>query len=237
MKCTQIKNKLSDYLTGDINETARTDIQEHVTQCDACREELENLSAIWTKLGVLQEEQPSKELRSRFYETLEIYKNTQEQETVKDRMGSQMDSWFHRLVPQRPVVQFSFALLFLVVGLAAGLFIRGNWQRNAEIAQLRQEVGQIRQITAASLLGQETLKEQLGETGQNLQVAVPDRQTLLDFLGQTGSSSTVDTRLLALDILFPSSSETKQEYLKTLSEQSYPLTEIAKALASNIGRF
>jgi hypothetical protein len=237
MKCTQIKNNFSDYLTGDIEKNSRAEIQKHVTQCDACRKELENLSAIWTKLGVLQEEQPSSELRSRFYETLEIYKHAQEQETGRNRLGNQMDSWFHRLIPQRPVFQFSFALLFLVVGLTAGLFIKGNWQRNAEIAQLRQEVSQIRQITAASLLGQESLREQLGETGQNFQVALPDRQALLDFLGQTDTNAVVDTRLLAFNILFPSSSENKQEYLESLSEQTYPLTEIAKALASNIGRF
>ena len=84
MKCNQIKERFSDYLTGEIDEMARRDIQEHVTSCDSCREELESLSAIWTKLGVLKEELPSKNLRTRFYATLEDYKQNLQQEDWGD---------------------------------------------------------------------------------------------------------------------------------------------------------
>ena len=50
MKCKQIKGKFSDYLIGEIDDSMRKEVQEHVTACGPCREELENLSAIWTKL-------------------------------------------------------------------------------------------------------------------------------------------------------------------------------------------
>ena len=82
MKCDQIKERFSDYLTGEIEETARRDIQEHVTSCDSCREELQSLSAMWTKLEVLQEEQPSKNLRTRFYADLKDYKQNLQQEKL-----------------------------------------------------------------------------------------------------------------------------------------------------------
>ena len=71
MKCIQIKSRFSAYLTGEVDEIGREEIQNHVTECSSCRDELESLSAIWTKLGVLPEEQPGNEMRHRFYKMLE----------------------------------------------------------------------------------------------------------------------------------------------------------------------
>ncbi|MCK4557430.1 MAG: zf-HC2 domain-containing protein, partial [Candidatus Aminicenantes bacterium] len=135
MKCSQMKKRFSDYLIGEIDDNTRKEIQEHVTACGSCREELESLSAIWTKLGVLPEEQPSNNVRKRFYTALEEYKQNLEHVKAHPRLGQLMDGWFERLVPRRPVYQFSLALLFLVVGLAAGFLLHANWERGGEIAQ------------------------------------------------------------------------------------------------------
>lgn len=74
MKCEQIREKFADYLAGELDDKSLAEVCAHLADCPACREELEGLSAIWTKLGVLPKEQPSGALRSRFYEMLEGYK-------------------------------------------------------------------------------------------------------------------------------------------------------------------
>ncbi len=237
MKCKQIKGKFADYLIGEIDEVTRKQIQEHVTECDSCREELESLSAIWTKLGVLPEEQPSHNVRARFYATLEEYKQNMQLEKERPKLGTLMDGWFERLMPRRPAFQFSMALILLVVGLTAGYFLHAGFQENGEITQLRQEVRQIRQITAVSLLRQESLREQLRNAGLSSQVELPDEETLADFLRRVESDITKDSHLAALDALFPQSPAIRRQLSRSLSEKTSPLVEIALAFSQQITKF
>ena len=237
MKCKQIKGKFSDYLIGEIDEVTRKEIQEHLTACRSCREELENLSAIWTKLGVLPEEQPSNNVRARFYATLEEYKQNMQEEKEKPRLGTLMDGWFERLMPRRPAFQFSLALILLVVGLTAGYLLHAGVQGGGEIAQLRQEVRQIRQITAVSLLRQESLREQLRNEGLSSQVELPDEETLSEFLRSAGSDTPKDARLAALDALFPQSPAIRRELARSLSEPTSPVVKIALAFSQQIIKF
>lgn len=237
MKCSQMKKRFSDYLIGEIDDNTRKEIQEHVTACGSCREELESLSAIWTKLGVLPEEQPSNNVRKRFYTALEEYKQNLEHVKAHPRLGQLMDGWFERLVPRRPVYQFSLALLFLVVGLAAGFLLHANWERGGEIAQLRQEVSQIRQITAVSLLRQESLREQLREVGWTSGVDLPDEETLADFLRRVAADKTSDSGLAAINALFPQSPAIRQGLAQSLSERTSPVVEIALAFSQHVSKF
>ena len=123
MKCSQIKKRFSDFLTGEIDEKARKEIEKHVTACGSCRDELESLSAIWTKLGVIPEEQPSGEVRTRFYTMLEAYKQGMVQESPPSRLKKVFHDVFDTVWPKRPAYQFSLALVFLIIGVTAGIFL------------------------------------------------------------------------------------------------------------------
>jgi anti-sigma factor RsiW len=220
MKCNQIKEKFSDFLTGELDKNVREKIQEHITVCSSCREELENLSAIWTKLEVLPEEQPSDKVRTRFYAVLDQYKQNQNRKTVRPQKERFSIGWFRHWIPARPAFQFSIAALLLVVGLAGGYFLRPGWQRKGEIAQLRQEVHQLSRITAVSLLQQESLSEQMGGIRWSSRLSQENRASLADFL-----------RTLNLDIsaISPSrnNSIAQSEFMQSLSEQASPVVEIA----------
>ena len=71
MNCEKAKEQFADYLVGDIEPSAEAEIRVHIASCASCREELEGLSAVWAKLGVLPQEQPSGRLRANFYAVLE----------------------------------------------------------------------------------------------------------------------------------------------------------------------
>ena len=148
-----------------------------------------------------------------------------------------MDGWFERLMPRRPAFQFSLALVLLVVGLTAGYFLHAGLQGGEEIAQLRQEVRQIHQITAVSLLRQESLREQLKNAGLSSQVEPTDEETLADFLRSVNSDTTPDSRLAILDVLFPQSPTIRQELVRSLSGRTSPVVEIALAFSQQITKF
>ena len=226
MKCNQIKEKFSDFLTGELDKNVREKIQEHITVCSSCREELENLSAIWTKLEVLPEEQPSDKVRTRFYAVLDQHKQNQARKTVRPRKERFSIGWFRHWIPARPAFQFSIAALLLVVGLAGGYFLRSGWQRKGEIAQLRQEVHQLSRITAVSLLQQESLSEQMGGIRWSSRLSQENRASLADFL-----------RILNLDVRasspFPSNSLAQSDFIRSFSEQASPVVDIALNLVKH----
>lgn len=232
MKCNQIKKRFSDFLTGEIDKATRKEIEEHVTACSACRDELESLSAIWTKLGVLPEEQPSDSVRTRFYTTLEKYNQSQEKEKARPNLGKLLDGWLEGWAPRRPVFQFSLALMLLVVGLTAGYFLRAGLLGGGEIARLRQEVHQVRQIAEVSLLRQESLSERLRGIDVTSRVEQSDEGTLEALLRIVSSDTNINTRLAAIDALhlLPDYPLIQQDFVQSLSEQTSPLVDIALTL-------
>ncbi|NOR14474.1 MAG: hypothetical protein GQ544_02090, partial [Candidatus Aminicenantes bacterium] len=144
MTCHSVREKFPDFLIGDIDETTKTQIQGHLADCSTCREELESLSTIWTKLGVLPEERPSEALRSRFYTMLDAYKQGLEHEKPGPRLQTILSNGLERFWPRQPAFQFSLAKLLLVVGLTGGFLLRSTQPATAELTPLRQEMESMR---------------------------------------------------------------------------------------------
>jgi len=69
MKCEEIGELLPDYLQGRLRADQAAEVEKHLAECAACGEE----AALWKKLALLPEEQPSPALESRFKAMLESY--------------------------------------------------------------------------------------------------------------------------------------------------------------------
>ena len=74
MNCDQVKEHIADYLAGALGRPEAEEFNEHLAQCAACKQETAALSETWEMLGLLEQEQPSAQLRPRFYESLEAYR-------------------------------------------------------------------------------------------------------------------------------------------------------------------
>jgi anti-sigma factor RsiW len=69
MNCEEIGELLPDYLHGRLSSDGAGVVEKHLSECAACGEE----AALWKKLALLPEEQPSPALESRFKAMLESY--------------------------------------------------------------------------------------------------------------------------------------------------------------------
>jgi len=228
MKCKEIKEKFLDFLTGEIDDPSKKEIQNHISLCSSCREELENLSEIWTKLGVLPEEQPSKTLRPRFYTMLQSYKQGLEQESPAPRPGKIFKAWFARWWP-KPAFQLSFSLMLLFTGLTAGYFLNSNGKRVNEVAELRQEVQNVRQTLAVSLLGQSSPSERLRGVNLSYSLERPGNRILEALLYTLNNDRNINVRLAAVDALylFYENPAVKEGIIHSLSNQTSPLVQVA----------
>lgn len=229
MTCQDIREKFPDYLIGDLSQKEKEQMKNHIAACPSCREELESLNAIWTKLGVLPEVQPSAKMRTQFYTMLEDYKNDLGEEKPNARFLEQLKNRFRPVWTGRPAFQFSFSLFFLFVGLTAGYFITGSRGRPAELSDLRLEVQNMRQTLAVSLLDQPSASERLRGVNLSVNTKKPDSGLIEALLNTLNNDPNVNVRLAAVDALylFYDNPLVKEGLAQTLSTQDSPLVQVA----------
>jgi len=226
----ELKEKFAEYLTGEADEKTRLEIQAHLAGCEECRLELESLSAIWAKLGVLPREQPGPGLRTRFYAMLEAYKEGMAGETAGRSIGARVAAWLEKALPKKPVQQFALSIAMLAIGLASGWLITAQGKTaNPEIAQLRQEVRDMNRMMAVSLLDEPSPSDRLKGVNWSARLGEPAAKTTQALLRTLDTDSSVNVRLAAGDALylFYDQPGVKEGLVRSLSGQTSALVQIA----------
>lgn len=230
MNCDKIKEQFADYLTGDLAAESQKEILSHIAACPSCREEIESLSAVWTKLGVLPLEQPSGNLRGRFYSMLEDYKN--EIETTKSAPRLRSSKFWEDIRRtfsfRKPAFVGAFSFAVLAVGLGAG-YLLSSGGRGSRLAALQREVQDMRQTVSLSLLNQPSASERIQGIGWSSRVDNPSAKTLEALISTLNSDSNANVRLAAVDALylFRDHPLVKDSLVRSLATQDSPLVQVA----------
>jgi Putative zinc-finger/HEAT repeats len=224
MTCDKIQDKFADYLTGDLDEAGRAEVQAHILGCAGCREDLENLTVIWAKLGVLPEEQPGSAVRTRFYTMLEAYKDKVDAGAAPGR--PRFADWFSF---RRPAFAASFSAALLLVGLGAGWLLSGGRRSGESYAALSREVQDMRQQVALTLLANPSASDRIQGVGYTAEVKAPSATTLAALFKAVDTDPNPNVRLAAVDALylFRDRPGVRESLVKSLAVQSYPLVQVA----------
>src|SRR6476660_7211744 len=119
MKCEAIGELLPDYLQGRLSSDLAVEVEKHLAGCAACGEE----AALWKKLTLLPEEQPSPAVESRFKAMLERYQEGRWEKTSLAAEKSKTPPpmlWGLGNWRQLPAAGIVWACLFLVCGFLIG---------------------------------------------------------------------------------------------------------------------
>jgi hypothetical protein len=192
MNCEESKNLITISVFGELTSEENAQLEDHLRECSGC-------ANIYERLGKLN-------IPARENEDIPLPDKEKSWRVISTKAIKRRDGWFPSFVPKKPAFQFSLVLLLLAVGFAGGYFIRSGRQEGRELVQLRQEVLQIREMAAASLVRQESLNARLSEAG-------------------TGS-----LYLLLEDPAI------RQNFIRSLSEETSPLVEVALILARHINQ-
>jgi hypothetical protein len=231
--CQETRSRFPDYLTGDLEPGALDVVKHHVSTCDSCQRELEELTSTWTRLEILPEEQPGPNLRGNFYTMLESYQEGLEARPLSP-LGKLLekinikDAW-QGLLPRRPLYQFAMVLALLAIGLSAGLFLRSPQVEKQQFAHLRQENQQVRRQLALTLLGQSSPSERLKGVNCSAYLEAPDNKLLETLLDTLDNDPNTNVRLSAVDALylFADQPMVREGLVRSLQKQSSPLVQIA----------
>jgi hypothetical protein len=225
MRCEGIKKNFPDYLVGDLDHISAEAIQSHIADCPACRQELEDLSAIWTKLGVLPEEHPSNGLRERFYGMLEEYKAEMNRERPLHHLKQFFSSLFYRFRSSRPAYRMALGFIPLFIGLMLGYILFSGGQN----AKLYREVQDMRQMLTVSLLDQKSTTERLRGVNLSYGLENPDSRTIEALLDTLNNDPSINVRLAAVDALylFYESPSVREGIIQSLTRQNSPFLQVA----------
>ncbi len=87
MNCTDIQDRLIDYIHQELNSVAKSEIEEHLQKCSSCRKTLNELQLIFTEIDSSPIEIPSKHLKDNFETMLarEIYTETKKNTLLSNK--------------------------------------------------------------------------------------------------------------------------------------------------------
>ncbi len=222
MNCEESQNLITISVYGKLIASEKDQLKAHLRECSRC-------ARIFDKVGKLSHQFNEKE-------DIPLPDKEKSWQIISAKTFKSKGNWLERLMPKKPAYQLSYALLLLVVGFSAGYFLHSNWQQGGEISHLRQEVLQIREITAASLLRQESLNERLREISMGSLLTQADEGLLNAFMQTIRGDTNISLRPASINdpyayLIDPAA---REEFIQTLSEQTSPLVEIALALTRHI---
>jgi hypothetical protein len=220
MTCDQVKEQIADYLAGALSPATAEDLDEHFAACAACKHEAADLSETWEMLGLMEQEQPSAALRSRFYQSLEAYREGLAASAPAPARRPFFD-WGWR--------GWAWSAALLVAGLAIGQFLNVRERGRGDLAQLQDEVLHMRQLVTLSLLQQQSASERLRGVDYSNRVEQSDTQVLAALLHAVNQDPSVNVRLAAVDALrkFSASPSVKGTLNQSLVKQNSPLVQLA----------
>ena len=178
MKCDEAKACFADDWCGMLRAPERDELKRHLKDCATCRQEAEGLESLWTKLDSLPAEEPSPQMRDRFYAALGAYGEGFSAASPRERQKTGF-AWLPMGV--------AAAALLIGLGLGYAVSSQKGGRESTEIAQLRGEVNGMRELVALSLLRQQSASERLRGVSWANQVESSDGQ-VLDRAARLGKS-------------------------------------------------
>jgi hypothetical protein len=226
MKCEQIAGLLPDYLRGNLERERMEIVEQHLENCAECRDDV----AVWRKLDQLPAAEPSPALRERFEAMVHAY-----QVGRADRPGSRAAEY--ERVPRRkmfywlrsPVAGLAWGLALLAIGFFAGNWMSRSNSRSEDLAAMRSELTNMRQLVVLSMLQQQSASERLQGVSYSQREAHLDPQVFAALLHTLRYDSSVDVRLAALDALsrHAGQPQVRQGVSDALQNQQSPLVQVA----------
>jgi hypothetical protein len=228
MTCDQVKEHIADYLAGALSGTEAEELSEHFARCAACKQEAEELSETWEALGLLEQEQPSAQLRPRFYESLEAYRQGLDAAAAPAPAKRRFFDWSGGWAAS-PAFRLAWSAALLVIGVGFGQWLGGRERSRADLAALQDEVHHMRQAVTLSLLEQQSASERLRGVDYAYRVDQSDTQVLAALLHAVNQDPSVNVRLAAVDALrkFSGNPSVKGTLIQSLAKQDSPMVQLA----------
>ena len=228
MSCKHVQNDLAAFLTGNLADTKKPDLEAHLKTCPVCQKQYQSMAAMWSNLGQLPVEKPDASMTARFDAMLNRYKESEPVRPQTELSGVSFRRWFEKRWSLQEGRQFGLAAALLVVGFLLGRTF-GPDAAEGEMAALRHQVEELNLRVAVSLLEKSSPSDRLMGVSYSSRLERPDDAIVAALLYTLSNDQNVNVRLATVDALASMSDlpAVKEGLAAALVEQASPIIQIA----------
>ena len=229
MKCAFDKEKLWSLALNKLSDAEKAEVNLHVSNCTACAEELSSIMTFWNITAALPEPEPAADIKNKFIQQLESYKQEQLAKTsLWDRISEHISKFTALLFTPR----FAYGLGMLVIGvIATSLYFQQKGTGKSEVEILSSQVHEMREMLALSLLEHPSASERLRAVSYVNEIDTVDRRMKDALLTTLNNDENVNVRLTALETLSKMTGDPKvrEGLIQSIAQQESPLVQSALA--------
>ncbi len=232
--CEEVREAFADYLARALDASAARSLEEHVSSCAACQSEYAGVDAIWEALGDGRPALvPSNRMRERFSAMVAAERALSDRRPASRRIGPRR--WTALLGSTGgPLVQTALAASLLIAGLIVGRAIASRpaalpAPQGSEIAEVRSELREMRQLLTLSLMQQQSATERLRGVSWTAQIDQPGNEVVSALLDTLLHDQNVNVRLAAIDALRRVSdrADVRVGTKRAVTDKTSPLLQVA----------
>lgn len=224
MNCEDFKTLFIEYIDGVLNDDDTRKVDEHLSSCEDCRAEFENMKSMLSKLDDFKMEEPSPNMERNFKSMLDSYSlgmnNTKT--SWHEAIGNWIESWW----PKRPLAQFMTTVAVLLIGLVTGFSIN---ERTGSKNEMDQRMNQLEKVVMTSLLNQSSAADRISGLTKTSMVTNADKQFYSTLIFLLNSDPNVNVRMAAVNALtnFADDEYVRHELVISLGLQTSPLVQVS----------
>ncbi|HEY0742983.1 MAG TPA: HEAT repeat domain-containing protein, partial [Chryseosolibacter sp.] len=222
MEKARIQELVSKY---NAEQASASEIQEIEKLLEAGQIELEDLHAVKkleSAVANIGSPEPTADLDHRFYQMLALEKRSKSSFSWREFF-----SW-PQLAPK-----LALASVMLVIGVSVGYLMKPQASSNDQMAELSQQVVDLKEMMMLSLLEKESATERLKAVSLTSEMNSASQKVTDALLETLNNDENLNVRLAALEALKPygRNSEVREALIKSIAHQDSPLVQVALAEA------
>lgn len=228
MECFEAEALLVDYIDAQLQPNDKKALEQHLQSCEQCKLALEEYRQLFTSIEKNKTEIPSPALREKFDTMLQSEINiAATAHIIKDNNNGKVV----RLNRRSLLLRIAASIILVAMGVFAGTQFRqsGTVAGSAEMADLKNEVKQMKETMLFNLLNEESASERIKAVSYADEINNPDTKIINALLETMNEDKNVNVRLAALYAVskYTDSKIVSDALVGSLNKQSEPLMQIA----------
>jgi len=222
--CTKIQQLLIDFVDKTLAPELTELVGNHLATCHQCSAEVEKLAILFAEMGKIKDEQPGDDLRQNFETMLTDEKRKLKNTKVVGIHTQKQTRWLYS-----PFMQIAAGFALLIAGMMLGLFFAKQTGGNQEVAELKNEMNQMKDLLIMAKLGQPSASERISAANYLEEMTSPDPEILKALINTLNTDKNSNVRQAALNALarFKNEQLVRDAFVETLSEQTDPIIQIS----------
>jgi anti-sigma factor RsiW len=211
----KLEGLIIDYVDGRLGEEEKTLLEGELSHNAEAYQLYEQTREVIQAMDRSAKLEPSLKLKRDFDQFL------------KEELARQKQT---KVVSFYPTLYRAAAAVFLVLsGVAIGYWINKNQQREEEMAALKQQMQEMRDMMMAKLDNQQSASQRMIAVSEVMEMEKPDDEIVKVLVKTMNEDANTNVRLAALEALskFHQEPLVRKELVKSLAKQNDPVVQIA----------